>query len=125
MLHIRSYLVSFHAPVAHDCQLTGHRPLDQAQGGAQAIEDGASIAALLPLGTTIEDIPARLELYEAQRYGRAHRIQAFTRLTGQDLVDGKPQNDFHDFVEYNVNHDEWLASTSALQKHLALGEARA
>jgi 2-polyprenyl-6-methoxyphenol hydroxylase-like FAD-dependent oxidoreductase len=106
-------------PIINNILLTDHSSLDQAQGGAQAIEDGASIAAVFPLGTTAEDIPARLKLYEAQRYERAHKIQEFTRLTGQDLVDDKIHLKFHDFVDYNVNHDEWQASTTALQKHLA------
>lgn len=47
----------------------------QGQGGGQAIEDAAALAALLPLGTLQKDIPERLQLYEQCRYERAHKIQ--------------------------------------------------
>lgn len=47
---------------------------DQGQGGAQAIEDGVSLAALLPLGTSADEIQDRLKLYEQCRYERAHQV---------------------------------------------------
>lgn len=62
--------------------------LDQAQGGAQAIEDAAALAAVLPLGTEPQDVPERLELYETIRSERASRIQEYSRLTGRDWVAG-------------------------------------
>ena len=58
---------------------------DQGQGGGIAIEDAASLAALLPLGTTPDDIPSRLSLYEKIRDERAHKVQEFTRMAGEDL----------------------------------------
>lgn len=58
---------------------------DQGQGGGIAIEDAGSLAALLPLGTTKEDIPSRLKLYEELRDTRAHKVQQLTRLAGADL----------------------------------------
>lgn len=94
-----------------------HYP-DQAQGGAQAIEDGASLGALLPLGTTPKDVPARLQLYEKQRYGRSHHIQEFTRISGAD-VSKNEKLDMHRFTAFNVGYDEWHSSTAALHKHLA------
>ena len=91
----------------------------QAQGGGQAIEDGISLAALLPLGTEVSEIPERLQLYNQQRYERSHKIQHFTRLAGEDLSKrgGKPL-DMQEFTVYNVGHDEWHASAHALNKHL-------
>ena len=66
---------------------------DQAQGGAQAIEDAAALAAVLPRGTPAEAVPARLELYEEIRSERAHKIQEFSRLSGRDWVNGRPVSD--------------------------------
>lgn len=63
--------------------------LDQGQGGGIAIEDAASLAALLPLGTTVDDIPSRLTLYEKTRDERAHTVQEFTRQAGEDLNEEK------------------------------------
>jgi 2-polyprenyl-6-methoxyphenol hydroxylase-like FAD-dependent oxidoreductase len=61
---------------------------DQGQGGGVAMEDAVSLAVLLPLGTSPGEVPERLALYEKIRYERAHKIQHYTRLAGQDLVDG-------------------------------------
>ena len=47
-----------------------------------AMEDAASIASLLPLGTSSADVPARLGLYEKARYERAHFVQEKTRTSG-------------------------------------------
>jgi 2-polyprenyl-6-methoxyphenol hydroxylase-like FAD-dependent oxidoreductase len=58
-----------------------------------AIEDGATLAVILPAGTLAEDIPERLSLYEHIRYERANKIQEFSRQAGKDFVDGKPQID--------------------------------
>lgn len=59
----------------------------QGQGGGQAIEDAASLAALLPLGTPTEAVAERLRLYENCRYERSHNIQEFTRLAGRDAAE--------------------------------------
>jgi 2-polyprenyl-6-methoxyphenol hydroxylase-like FAD-dependent oxidoreductase len=56
--------------------------LDQGQGGGAAMEDAAAIAAVFPSGTTQEDIPERLKLYEQIRYERAHVIQEDSRQAG-------------------------------------------
>lgn len=55
-----------------------------AQGGAMAIEDGASLAVLFPLGTSRSDVVDRLRLYEQCRKDRVERIQEFTRRNGRD-----------------------------------------
>jgi hypothetical protein len=57
----------------------------QGQGGGCAIEDAASLAVVLPGDTPIDEIPARLQLYEQIRRERAHRIQDFSRIAGSDL----------------------------------------
>ncbi|KAM0346679.1 hypothetical protein ACHAPU_005392 [Fusarium lateritium] len=91
----------------------------QGQGGGIAIEDAASLAALLPLGTTVEDIPKRLALYEKVRDERAHTVQEFTRQAGEDLHGEKRAKfNINKFLDYNFNHDEWHNSTKALKDHL-------
>jgi hypothetical protein len=35
-------------------------------------------------------VPERLKLYETIRFKRAFKIQEYSRLTGQDWVDGQP-----------------------------------
>ena len=55
--------------------------------GGIAIEDAASLCALLPRGTRRDDIADRLPLYEKLRDHRAHKVQEFTRQAGMDLND--------------------------------------
>ena len=63
---------------------------DLAQGGAQAIEDAASLAAMLPRDAVdAAEIPARLRLYEQCRHERASAIQEFTRQSGRDRDRGR------------------------------------
>ncbi|KAJ5405126.1 hypothetical protein N7465_006410, partial [Penicillium sp. CMV-2018d] len=57
------------------------------QGAAMAIEDAASIATLLPLGTAPDNIPSRLEMYEASRRDRVEFVLHYTRLNGRDEND--------------------------------------
>ncbi|CAG9982947.1 unnamed protein product [Clonostachys byssicola] len=84
-----------------------------------AMEDAASIVALLPRGTSKDDIPERLALYQSIRDERAHHIQASTRRSGQDLgEEEKRQVDWKNSCQYNFNHDEWQNSTKVLQEHL-------
>ncbi|KAI9710720.1 MAG: hypothetical protein M1820_002553 [Bogoriella megaspora] len=93
----------------------------QAQGGAQAIEDGVSIAAVLPLGTSRRDIPQRLELYQKCRKDRATRIQQYTRLAGESLEEQEKRGTRYNPIEfnnYNFMHDEHDHSTHELKKHL-------
>ncbi|VUC30777.1 unnamed protein product [Clonostachys rosea] len=84
-----------------------------------AMEDAASIVALLPRGTSKDDIPDRLALYQSIRDERAHRIQAATRKSGQDLSEEeKRQFDWRKSFQYNFDHDELQNSTKVLQEHL-------
>lgn len=57
----------------------------QGQGAGVAMEDAASLSVVLPKGTKPEEVADRLKLYEQIRMERAHRIQHFSRLIGQDL----------------------------------------
>jgi salicylate hydroxylase len=63
-----------------------------AQGAAQAIEDGATLAACLAR-FGIDDIPATLRRYEALRLPRASRLQAMSAINKQrfHLPDGPEQ----------------------------------
>ncbi|OTB01184.1 hypothetical protein M426DRAFT_223073 [Hypoxylon sp. CI-4A] len=90
------------------------------QGGAMAIEDGVSLAAVLPRGNTpLTEIPERLRLFETCRRERANRVQEYTRRNGKNPND-KDHPDIPETVEmvkYCNNHDEWIFSTQALEKH--------
>ena len=91
---------------------------DQGQGGAQAIEDAASLTAMLPPNTRKEEIPERLKLYQKARKERADIIQQYTRLAGGDLKpDGLPF-EMMKFTNYNFGHDEWDHSIRILREHL-------
>lgn len=57
-----------------------------AQGGAQAMEDGVSLGVMMSNISRLEEIPPRLQLYNEARYGRATRIQEYTRRVGGDGV---------------------------------------
>jgi len=57
----------------------------QGQGGGVAMEDAASLAVVLPFGTLPSEVPARLKVYETCRYERAHKIQQYTRIAGQNM----------------------------------------
>ncbi|KAK8126463.1 uncharacterized protein PG998_002222 [Apiospora kogelbergensis] len=91
----------------------------QGQGAGQAMEDAAALAAVLPKGTTPDDVPERLRLYEKIRYERAHTIQEYSRQAGQDWVDGKPQIDMMKYTAYNFGHDEIDNSTRVFNAWLS------
>lgn len=60
---------------------------DMGQGGAMAIEDAVSLAVLLPAGTPVNEIPARLALYEKARRSRVDLVLEYTRINGVDEND--------------------------------------
>lgn len=91
----------------------------QAQGGAQAIEDAISLAAVLPLGTEVDDVNERLVLYQQCRKERADHIQAYTRLSGKSFEEQKKAGvkyEAMEFTKFNFSHDEWHHSTAKLEK---------
>lgn len=49
-----------------------------------AIEDAVSLAILLPMGTTVKDIPRRLELYETARRPRVELTLYYTALNARN-----------------------------------------
>lgn len=87
--------------------------------GGIAIEDATSLVALLRAGTPKSEIPERLALYEKIRMNRAHRVQQYTRIAGEDLV-GEKKEAFNviEFNNYNFAHDEWHNTTHQLNKWL-------
>jgi hypothetical protein len=93
----------------------------QGQGGGQAIEDAVALAALLPLGTSRQEIPDRLQLYNECRYERAHKIQDFTRTAGKDAselaAEGK-KLDMMEYQKYNFGHDAHDFATNKLRQTL-------
>lgn len=49
-----------------------------------AIEDAVSLAILLPMGTTVKEIPHRLELYETSRRPRVELTLYYTALNARN-----------------------------------------
>lgn len=90
------------------------------QGGAMAIEDAASIAALLPLGTKREELEERLKLYEQCRHPRATKVQELTRIAGANAEEQHPNHMkfAQESTAYTFGHDEWDHSTQALREHV-------
>jgi hypothetical protein len=70
---------------------------------------------MLPANTPLDQIPARLKLYEKCRMERASRIQEVSRISGRDLGSGPPP-DAARFTDYNFGHDEWDYSSQMLRK---------
>lgn len=108
-----------------------------------AIEDGASLGALLPPGTTRADVPSRLQLYEKCRKERVEIIQDFTRRSGRnnDGIQGPRPNgklsskfllyfgcnltgeyfvaeEFANFIPFCIEYDEWENSSKILVGHI-------
>ncbi|GMF73139.1 unnamed protein product [Aspergillus oryzae] len=84
----------------------------RASGGAMAIEDGLSLAVMLPGDVSREDVPTRLELYAKARQERVLQIQdqhARTKL--RDVIAAI-------ISSYIYDHDEWDHSSEVLRQHL-------
>ncbi|KAM3071811.1 hypothetical protein ACMFMG_009668 [Clarireedia jacksonii] len=94
----------------------------QGQGGAQAVEDGAALGALFPLGTQASDIPSRLQLYVQARYDRATMVQGFTRQSAFKTARGKHGGKALDpmtFANANLNHDAYAHASGILRRYLS------
>lgn len=72
----------------------------QGQGGGQAMEDGAALAAVLPLGTPAADVTERLQIFERCRYERAHKVQQYTRIAGMSTAELAAKGMKLDQIEY-------------------------
>ncbi|TEA16484.1 FAD-dependent monooxygenase OpS4 [Colletotrichum sidae] len=91
----------------------------QGQGAGQAMEDGAALGVVLPKGTSPEDVPERLRLYEQIRRERAHTIQEFSRQAGKDRIPGQPPAiQMMNYTNYNFGHDEHDHATKMFTKYL-------
>ncbi|KAL6230025.1 hypothetical protein BDW75DRAFT_245208 [Aspergillus navahoensis] len=90
----------------------------QGQGGGQAIEDAASLGAMLPWGVSPDEVCQRLQLYSSARYERVHKIQHVTRCSGWNGDDGAPKIDMIKFSSYCFDHDEWEHSSTILHQYL-------
>lgn len=93
----------------------------QGQGGAQAMEDAAALAAVLPLGTLTSELPERLQLYIESRYQRATIIQEYSRDSGFKENGGQPSKRMMDpmqFTAFNFDHDAHDHATGILKRYL-------
>ncbi|EXJ86104.1 salicylate hydroxylase [Capronia coronata CBS 617.96] len=89
----------------------------QGQGAGMAIEDAASLAVMLSdVTSAATEIPDRLRLYNEARYERAHAIQEFSRLVGQDEKDRTQRVDMVQYTNTNFGHDEWDSSSQKLRE---------
>ncbi|OQE00009.1 hypothetical protein PENVUL_c060G06595 [Penicillium vulpinum] len=89
------------------------------QGGAMAIEDAVSIATLLPCGTTPQDIPMRLEMYQKARQPRVDLVLHYTRMNGRDAKDAAGDRitpaEMVKFMSICFSHNELQHSTKLLE----------
>lgn len=97
------------------------------QGAASAIEDAASLAALLLPGISLSMIPERLQIYEVCRKERAEKLHALSRTAGRDMTVGTNENEkaakgtekAKITIERNVySHDEYVHTTQKLREYL-------
>lgn len=57
-----------------------------AQGAIQALEDGVSLGVMLERGTTPDQVPSRLAMFNQARYERGTLIQKRSLLVGDDTI---------------------------------------
>ncbi|KAJ5573313.1 FAD/NAD(P)-binding domain-containing protein [Penicillium hetheringtonii] len=90
------------------------------QGGAMAIEDAVSIATLLPLGTKMQDVRARLAMYNHSRRPRVDMVLHYTRLNGRREDDEKniriTPAERIDFMKICISHNELKTSQELLDR---------
>ena len=73
----------------------------QAQGAAQAIQDGLALGKALE-GATFESVPQRLSQYEQMRVGKANEVQMASRSLGAVLhLDDGPEQQKRDLELYS------------------------
>ncbi|KAF3395073.1 3-hydroxybenzoate 6-hydroxylase 1 [Talaromyces pinophilus] len=90
----------------------------QGQGGAQAMEDAVCLGIVLHKGVRSSEVPERLQLYQEIRKGRAEKVQALTRMSGEDIKEGSRNNldKVMEFFIFNVSHDETHNLTQIVHK---------
>ncbi|KAL4787019.1 hypothetical protein BJX76DRAFT_345859 [Aspergillus varians] len=93
------------------------------QGGAMAIEDAISLAILLPLGTSVKDIPQRLKLYETTRRPRVELALHYTALNARNedeqSTDTKTAAEMAKIMSRIGSHNEVAHSRAVLQEALS------
>ncbi|KAH7063745.1 hypothetical protein B0J12DRAFT_716071 [Macrophomina phaseolina] len=93
------------------------------QGAAMAIEDAASISALLKKGTPASEIPRLLELFQKFRKERVDRVIEFTRRRGRNFSGNEgpyPSGDeVAQFFQFCNNHNEWDNTNARLKEWAA------
>ncbi|KAJ7087164.1 FAD/NAD(P)-binding domain-containing protein [Mycena epipterygia] len=75
------------------------------QGAGMALEDAAAIGCLIPLGTTREDIPARLQAYQELRKPRGEFVNRESLAVTQPArrIQGRPaENRWQFLVDYDA-----------------------
>lgn len=96
------------------------------QGAASAIEDAASLAALLLPGISLSIIPERLQIYEVCRKERAEKLHALARTAGRDMTAGineiektEEGTEKANILVRNIySHDEYVHTTQKLREYL-------
>ncbi|KAJ9606223.1 hypothetical protein H2200_009184 [Cladophialophora chaetospira] len=66
-------------------------------GAGMAIEDGVTLATLLPAGLRIDDLEGRLKLFETIRRPRVARVRDFSRIMS-NAEDPKTIQDYREFL---------------------------
>lgn len=89
-----------------------------AQGGAMAIEDGASLGVMLGEGASRENVPERLKLYNKARYQRATNIQQYSLEVGGDGTASKDGGTarFKGKIYINCGHRLWREKTANVSR---------
>jgi salicylate hydroxylase len=90
-----------------------------AQGGAQALEDAATLAVLLKPGISAEQVPEILQSYFDMRHERANWVQRFARDADQSTPQNpgvKPTIDPVQFFEEVHKHDAWTVAEEKVRQ---------
>ncbi|CAK5268158.1 unnamed protein product [Mycena citricolor] len=93
-----------------------------AQGAAMAIEDAGVLAGLLPLGTTREDVPARLAVWQDIRKPRADFVNRTSVEQVAAIMSGRHQNAHGNTRAKLAEYDAIAAGRQAYQDKFASGQ---
>ncbi len=90
-------------------------------GASMAIEDAITLATLLPVGVSADEIPSRLTLYEELRRPRVGRI----RQAGREIAGGMQDKAYiASYMGFLAGYDAVKTANEALEKSTTNGEAR-
>jgi 2-polyprenyl-6-methoxyphenol hydroxylase-like FAD-dependent oxidoreductase len=91
-----------------------------AQGGAQALEDAATLAVLLGRGTSAEEVPKLFQSYFDVRHGRVDWVQEFARDADQSSPQNpgiRPKLNPVEFFNTVHDYDAWAVAEEKLRRH--------